>query len=145
MGFWKKLFRADDNPVDYYDEGVQLLASGKYHEALTSLRLALRDTPEDAAALQQMAIVYTRIGMSDEAIRTYRKVLSSDAHAAGAHYGLAFLFLRNGRPDEATTHLRAFLEEPPDGPEASRHIEHARTTLMELETGGSDAAKGAIP
>ena len=145
MGIWKKLFRPEEDAVDYYDEGVQLLAAGKYHEALTSLRLAQREAPDDPAVLQQMAIVYTRIGMSDEAIRTYRKVLATDANAAGAHYGLAFLFLHEGRSDEATKHLRAFLSEPPDGPEATRHIEHARNTLLELETGGSDAAKGAIP
>lgn len=144
MGFWKKLIGQDEDAPDYYEEGVTLLSTGKYHEALTSLRLALRDTPDDSAVLQQMAIVYTRIGMSDEAMRTYRKVLANDPNAAGAHYGLAFLLLRDGKTDEATGHLRAFLAEPPPGPEAMRHIEHAKTTLLELETGG-DAAKGAIP
>lgn len=144
MGIWKKLLGQDADAVDYYQEGVELLSSGKYHEALTSLRLALRDTPEDSAVLQQMAIVYTRIGMADEAMRTYRKVLTNDPGAAGAHYGLAFLLLREGRSEEASGHLRAFLAEPPGGPEASRHVEHAKTTLQELETGG-DAAKGAIP
>jgi Tfp pilus assembly protein PilF len=144
MGFWKKLLGQDEDAVDYYEEGVSLLGSGKYHEALTSLRLALRDTPDDSAVLQQMAIVYTRIGMSDEAMRTYRKVLANDDQAAGAHYGLAFLLLRDGKPEEAMQHLRAFLAEPPDGVDATRHIEHAKSTLQELETGG-DAAKGAIP
>jgi tetratricopeptide (TPR) repeat protein len=144
MGIWKKLLGQDQDAVDYYEEGVALLGSGKYHEALTSLRLALRDTPDDLAVLQQMAIVYTRIGMSDEAMRTYRKVLAIDEHAAGAHYGLAFLLLRDGKPDDAKEHLRTFLAEPPDGPEAARHIEHAKSTLDSLEAGG-DTAKGAIP
>ena len=144
MGFWKKLFRQDTEAVDYYDEGVDLLNAGKYHEALTSLRLALRDTPADAAVLQQIAIVHTRIGMTDEAVRTYRKALAADARASGAHYGLAFLFLHDGRLEEAMLHLRAFLSDPPQGPEAQRHIEHARETLAELES-GSDDLKGAIP
>jgi tetratricopeptide (TPR) repeat protein len=144
MGIWKKLLGQDEDAVDYYEEGVALLGSGKYHEALTSLRLALRDTPDDSAVLQQMAIVYTRIGMSDEAMRTYRKVLANDGQAAGAHYGLAFLLLRDGKPEEAMQHLRAFLAEPPDGVDATRHIEHAKSTLAELEAGG-DTAQGAIP
>ncbi len=144
MGIWKKLLGQEEDAVDYYEEGVGLLAAGKYHEALTSLRLALREAPDDSAVLQQMAIVYTRIGMSDEAMRTYRKVLANDTRAAGAHYGLAFLLLRDGKRDEATQHLRAFLAEPPDGAEAERHIEHAKATLQQLDTGG-DAAKGAIP
>jgi tetratricopeptide (TPR) repeat protein len=132
MGIWKKLFGNAGDGVDYYREGVELLGAGKYHEALTSFRLALRDSPQDMAVLQQIAITYTRIGMTDEAVKTYRTVLSSHPSAAGAHYGLAFLLLRQGRADEASRHLRAFLDTPPEGPEARRHVAHARETLEEL-------------
>lgn len=138
MGFWKRLFKDDSSTkVDYYDEGLQLLKSGKYHEALTSLRLALRAAPSDPAILQQMAIAYTRIGMTDEAMRTYRAVLSQDAAAPGAHYGLAFLLLRDGERAGAVDHLRAFLAAPPQGPEALEHIAHAQQTLADL----TDAAE----
>jgi tetratricopeptide (TPR) repeat protein len=142
MGLFKNLFKADSkNQVDYYREGLELLNVGKYHEALTSFRLALRETPRDTAVLQQMAITYTRIGMTDEAIKTYRSVLDVDAGVPGAHYGLAFLLLRDGRNSEALDHLKAFLDRPPQGPEARRHIDHARQTLAELQndTGGSSA------
>jgi tetratricopeptide (TPR) repeat protein len=132
MGIWKKLFGNDGAGVDYYREGVELLNVGKYHEALTSFRLALRDSPQDMAVLQQIAITYTRIGMTDEAVKTYRTVLSSHPSAAGAHYGLAFLLLRQGRADEASRHLRAFLDAPPEGAEARRHVAHAQETLDEL-------------
>jgi tetratricopeptide (TPR) repeat protein len=142
MGLFKNLFKADNkNQVDYYREGLELLNVGKYHEALTSFRLALRETPRDTAVLQQMAITYTRIGMTDEAIKTYRSVLDVDAGVPGAHYGLAFLLLRDGRSSEALDHLKAFLDHPPQGPEARRHIDHARQTLAELQNdaGGSSA------
>jgi tetratricopeptide (TPR) repeat protein len=135
MSIWKRLFGHDKETVDYYDEGLELLNAGKYHEALTSFRLALRDTPFDATVLQQIAITYTRIGMTDEAIRTYRKALTADSTASGAHYGLAFLLLREGRPDEAAKHLRTFLDSPPDGAEAQRHIEHAREALKQFDEG----------
>lgn len=135
MAFWKKLFGDDAEDVDYYREGLELLKVGKYHEALTSLRLALREAPRDVAVLQQMAIAYTRIGMTDEANRTYRQVLELDTTASGAHYGLAFLLLRDGRRDEAERHLRAFLASPPQGVEAERHITHARETLDGLQAG----------
>ena len=66
MAFWKKLFGSvDDRLVDYYDEGVALVQDAKYHEALTSFRLALKSAPGDAVVLQQIAICYTRIGMVD--------------------------------------------------------------------------------
>ena len=133
MSLWKKLFNSgDEDKVDYYEEGLELLKVSKFHEALTSFRLALRDAPRDAAVLQQMAITYTRIGMTDEALRTYRSVLEYDRQASGAHYGMAFLLLKEGRPDDAADHLRAFLENPPSGADASRHIEHARQTLAEI-------------
>lgn len=140
MGIWKKLFGNDTEKVDYYREGVELLAVGKYHEALTSLRLALRESPQDVAVLQQIAIAYTRIGMTDEAVKTYRSVLATQPRAAGAHYGLAFLLLRQGRSDEAGEHLRAFLAAPPDGPEARRHVAHAKETLEELTRGMAPGA-----
>lgn len=133
MSLWKKLFNSGNGDrVDYYEEGLELLKVGKFHEALTSFRLALREAPRDAAILQQMAITYTRIGMTDEALRTYRSVLEYDHQASGAHYGMAFLLLKEGKSDDAADHLRAFLEHPPTGADANRHIEHARQTLAEI-------------
>ena len=135
MSWWSDLFsrgHESARPVDYYAEGVQLLRTGHYHEAVTSFRLALREDPNDAAVLQQIAIAYTRIGMTDEATRTYRTVLQNDPKASGAHYGLAFLLLREGRGQEAAAHLRTFLEVAPRTADAARHIEHARKTLREI-------------
>lgn len=136
MSWWKNLVagRSDvstDKP-DYYQEGVQLIREEKYHEALTSFRLALREKPNDTDVLLQMAMVYTRIGTTDEAIRSYRRVLEIKPHASGAHYGLAFLLLGRGQRDDAVMHLRAFLARPPKVPGAERHVEHARATLAEL-------------
>ncbi len=143
MAMWKKLFGArDEEKVDYYREGLELLKVEKYHEALTSFRLALREAPNDQAVSQQIAITYTRIGMFDEAKKTYRGVLERDAAASGAHYGLAFLLLREGREEEAVQHLRAFLAQPPEGPEAQRHIQHARGKLAELTGAPSEADGG---
>ncbi len=143
MAMWKKLFGArDEDKVDYYREGLELLKVAKYHEALTSFRLALRESPNDQAVSQQIAITYTRIGMTDEAKKTYRSVLERDPHAAGAHYGLAFLLLRDGREAEAVEHLRAFLAQAPEGEEAQRHIDHAKETLAEI-TGAPSEVDGA--
>jgi Flp pilus assembly protein TadD len=116
---------------DYYEEGAALLQQEKYHEALTSFRLALRESPNDTDVLQQIAVTYTRIGMTDEAMKTYRRVLELKPHAAGAHYGLAFLLLQQGNQDQAVAHLRAFLARPPAS-NADRHLAHARATLAEL-------------
>jgi Flp pilus assembly protein TadD len=144
MPFWKKLFGDDtEEKVDYYREGLELLQVSKYHEALTSFRLALRESPADEAVLQQIAITYTRIGMTEEAARTYRTVLAHHADSPGAHYGLAFLLLHDNRKEDAVEHLRSFLAAPPAGPEAQRHIDHARRTLEELTAPADGAAAPA--
>lgn len=139
MAFWKKLISSDDpKAVDYYREGLDLLEAGKFHDALTSFRLALKESPGDAVVLQQIAICYTRIGLTDDAAKTYRHVLQKDPKAAGAHYGLAFILLRSDRPDESIPHLEAFLSNAPQEPDASAHVEHARMTLARLRAGQHD-------
>jgi len=142
MSWWRQLIPGGSGPEppspDYYEEGVNLLREEKFHEALTSFRLALRESPNDTDVLQQIAVTYTHIGMTDEAIRTYRRVLELKPHASGAHYGLAFLLLQRGSADAAVTHLRAFLSRPPGTPGAERHVAHARFTLAEL-TGEGEA------
>lgn len=147
MSWWKKLFGGSDasERVDYYEEGLALMSEGKHHEALTSFRLALRESPGDPVVLQQIAIAYTRIGMSDEAAKTYRHVLQKNPKASGAHYGLAFLLVRAGKGREAIPHLEAFLADPPEGPDAGDHISHARATLAEITgeaEGGPDRGPG---
>jgi Flp pilus assembly protein TadD len=142
MTWWKNIIpgRGDDpaEKTDYYEEGTDLLRQEKFHEALTSFRLALREEPNDTDVLQQIAVAYTRIGMTDEAVRTYRRVLELKPHSSGAHYGLSFLLLQRGNRDEAIAHLRAFLARPPQVPGAERHLHHARETLSEL-TGEGEA------
>jgi len=140
MTWLNKLFGTsrDDGSVDYYTEGLDLLNDGKFHEALTSFRLALKEAPGDPVVLQQIAISYTRIGMTDEAAKTYRHVLKSRPDAAGAHYGLAFLYLRAGQHEEALRHLRAFLANAPDDDVAEEHVSHARATMAQLTGGEMD-------
>ena len=139
MSVWKKLFSGGvgEGRVDYYEEGMDLLSDGKFHDALTSLRLALKENPGDPVILQQIAIAYTRIGMTDEAAKTYRHVLQKNPRASGAHYGLAFLLIRSGQSKDAVPHLKAFLAHPPEGPEATQHIHHAQSTLSQI-TGQAD-------
>jgi len=128
MSFWKKLLGGENSHgrIDYYAEGMELLSVGKFHEA-----------PGDPVVLQQIAVAYTRIGMTDEAAKTYRHVLQKSPNASGAHYGLAFLMIRAGQAKGAVPHLKSFLAHPPSGPDAAQHVEHAQSTLAQL-TGQSD-------
>jgi|TARA_B110000116_G_scaffold247229_1_gene239471 tetratricopeptide (TPR) repeat protein len=139
MAWWQRFFNnsRDKDRTPYYEEGLALVGEDKLHEALTSFRLALKQSPGDTIVLQQIAIVYTKIGMIEEAVKTYKHVVNKDPQTAGAHYGLAFLLVRTGKDLEAIPHLRAFLENAPAGKEAAEHVSHARETLARL-TGEED-------
>src|SRR6266581_4777677 len=152
MGFWRRLFGggssggSDDlkpQRLDYLNEALALERQGDYDAALTSYRLALRDLPNDARILQNMAIAFTKTRRFDEAIRHYRRALELDTTLAGAHYGLAFLLLKRGDPDGATQHLRAFLTHPPKGPDAQKWIEHATQALRDLGASGGGPTQAA--
>ncbi len=150
MGFWRRLFggqSGDLHPqrLDYLNEALALERQGDYEAALTSYRLALRDHPNDARILQNMAIAFTKTARLDEAIRHYRRALELDDTLAGAHYGLAFLLMKRGDPDGAAQHLRAFLAQPPRGPDAQRWVEHATSALRELGANPPAAAPPAPP
>jgi len=137
MGFWRRLFGgwSDDlkpQRLDYLNEALALERQGDFDAALTSYRLALRDDPDDARILQNMAIAYTKLNRHEEAIRCYRRALEVQPSLSGAHYGLAYLLLNRGDHEGATTHLESFLAAPPSGAEADRWVEHARETLTTL-------------
>lgn len=149
MGWWpfSRGLRGLGEPPDYYREGLKLTGERKYHEALTSFRLALRQRPEDAEIMEQMAVVYTRIGIPEEAVKFYRLAIETGNHSPGAHYGLGFLLLRRGDEEGARWQLERFLSDPPRGEEASAHVEHARKTLLRLsgEEGDEDRKDGEGP
>ena len=145
MPWWSFLTGAgakEEERPDYYREGLELAAEERYHEALTSLRLALRERPGDVATLEQMAIVYTRMGMTDEAIKMYQRALEKDPGSAGAHYGIAFLYLNRGRDTEAAVHLDAFLRSGADIPGSEKHASHARETLERLRSKDAGTPSG---
>ena len=138
MSFWDRLRRSKSpgrsEKTDFLSEGLALEKQGDYDAALTSYRLALRESPTRHKALEYMAIAHSKQGQTDDAIRCYRRALSIEPKLSGAHYGLAFLLLKRGDVSDAAFHLEAFLMDPPEGPEVQRWIQHAKKTLDELHT-----------
>ena len=136
MSFWDR-FRGgkaqggSGNP-DYLSEGLALEKQGDYDAALTSYRLALRESPNSVRVLENMAIAFSKTGQLDDAIRSYKRALSIEPKLSGAHYGLAYLLIKRGEINDAAYHLEAFLMDAPSGPEAERWVAHAKQTLDEL-------------
>ena len=140
MSFWDRLTGGKSKPstenLDYLNEALALERQGDFDAALTSYRLALRQTPNNHKVLLNMAIAYSKLGQMDEAIRCYRRALAIEPGLSGAHYGLAFLLLRRGEVNDATQHLEAFLSDPPHSAESERWVKHAQKTLDDLKSAG---------
>lgn len=138
MSWWSRLLGdksgGDLKPkrLDYLSEALTLERQGDYDAALTSYRLALRDSPNEPKIHMNMAIAFSRTGRQEEAIRSYRRALDIAPELSGAHYGLAFLLIKRNETSEAVKHLEAFLTRPPKGGEAERWIQHAKETLEAL-------------
>ena len=138
MSWWSRLLgdKSDGDPkpkrLDYLSEALTLERQGDYDAALTSYRLALRDSPNEPKIHMNMAIAFSRTGRQEEAMRSYRRALDIAPELSGAHYGLAFLLMKRNELDEAVSHLEAFLDNPPRGAEAERWVQHARETLDSL-------------
>jgi tetratricopeptide (TPR) repeat protein len=147
MSFWDRLTGGKPKPtsdnLDYLNEALALERQGDFDAALTSYRLALRQTPNNHKVLQNMAIAYSKLGQMDEAIRCYRRALAIEPKLSGAHYGLAFLLLRRGDVSDAAFHLEAFLMDPPRSAEAERWVKHAQKTLDEMK--GESPSTGSQP
>jgi len=144
MSWWSRLLGGKSDHeikpqrLDYLNEALALERQGDFDAALTSYRLALRDKPDDYRVLQNMAIAYTKTGRTEEAVRSYRRALDIKPTLSGAHYGLAFLLLKRGEQAEAEHHLEAFLQQPPNTPEAERWVRHAEETLGRLRSATAD-------
>ncbi len=131
MSFWRRLFGSNPSEslrpqrLDYLNEALALERQGDYEAALTSYRLALRDHPTDPKILQNMAIAYTKTGLTDEAIRHYRRALELDPNLVGAHYGMAFLLMKKGE-SRAGRLAPACVPGPPAAGDRRRALDQAR-------------------
>jgi Flp pilus assembly protein TadD len=141
MSWWSRLLGdksdGDLKPkrLDYLSEALTLEKQGDFDAALTSYRLALRDSPSEPKIHMNMAIAFSRTGRLEEAVRSYRRALEIAPELPGAHYGLAFLLIkRNERNErnEAMVHLESFLAHPPKGAEGEKWVQHAQDTLRSL-------------
>ncbi|MFN8580788.1 MAG: tetratricopeptide repeat protein [Gemmatimonadaceae bacterium] len=138
MSWWSRLIggRSDSElkpqRLDYLKEALMLERQGDLDAALTSYRLAHRDKPDDVQVLENMAIVCSKMGRTDEAVRWYRRALDLKPTLPAAHYGLAFILLKRGDRDGAKSHLEGFLTAAPGDPHMSAWVDRARTTLEQL-------------
>ncbi|WP_207482403.1 tetratricopeptide repeat protein [Arenibaculum pallidiluteum] len=107
------------------DEGVELLSSGRYEEAVEVLLTALDERPDHAPTLNNLGVALRGAGRRDEALETFRDAVAAAPDHGPSATNLAKTLLSARRLEEA---LEA----------AERAVE------LRPEDGGSLAALGVI-
>ncbi|MBI4299897.1 MAG: tetratricopeptide repeat protein [Chloroflexi bacterium] len=110
--------------------------AGHAHEALFSLREAIRLTPEPAYRCQ-LANLLEKVGRRDEAIEELRRAVEARPDSGQAHVALGMMLQQEGRLSDALEELRAAIRAEPDNSEAHLHLarccriagQHQRATL----------------
>jgi tetratricopeptide (TPR) repeat protein len=85
----------------YYTKGVDLTREGRYSDALSSLRKAVRSHPDYGDAYYNMGVIYHALELDEEAIKAYEKAIRINPLDAAAHNNLGNIYIRQNRLSEA--------------------------------------------
>lgn len=119
--------------------GASHLAAGRPHEAVATLREALREKPDDAMAMYRLAVALTHTGDDEEAIELFRKALVElDQFNPGLTRAAAFMQAK-GLTQEARGLYEQVLRNNPYDMNAA--FELAR---MDMSEGRMDAAAARL-
>jgi tetratricopeptide (TPR) repeat protein len=102
-----------------YRDGLALLNSGKYQEALKEFRISSEVSPGKPEPLYLEGVALTLMGRVMEANQAFQRALTVNSGFWIARRGLATNYLHDGRVDAAATELRTVLKEAPADPLAN--------------------------
>ncbi len=94
--------------------GFALSSSGRYGEAVSALREALRLYPNRVNGLSNLAVAYARAGEPGQAIATYRRVLAIKPDCVPCLSNMALIQLQAGNMEAALTATRKALKQKPE-------------------------------
>ena len=107
----------DRNPgcwMAHYNLGVVLADQGRFSEAATQFRRAVKTRPEDGKSHNNLGAALIREGRLDEATAEFRQALKILATDVDAHSNLAMVLQSQGKIDEAIVHYQRVVELKPD-------------------------------
>lgn len=109
--------------------GRKYIESGRFQDAATILKKALKINPYDDLTICLMAQVQYEMGERDKAINTISKILSRKPDFIPAWFTLANATLKGGEHTDAAECFRKILELQPDNAEAKKGLEAAEKSL----------------
>ncbi|MGC8659439.1 MAG: tetratricopeptide repeat protein, partial [Desulfomonilaceae bacterium] len=103
--------KAQEEPVEFYNKGVEALAQDRLDDAISLFKQAVKVDPVDHYAYNNLGVAYKRKGDYDKAIENYSRALEimPDYYAARVNRGIARF--RRGDYDLALEDLEAVLRQ----------------------------------
>jgi tetratricopeptide (TPR) repeat protein len=98
------------------------IAGDRLAEAERQLNQILKETPEEATALNLLGALRAKQGRLEEAEALFTRAVRSDAGLAGAHMNLAHLYLLRREPEKSVAQLREVLRLEPSNAEAAYRL-----------------------
>jgi tetratricopeptide (TPR) repeat protein len=127
-------------------QGILLAQSGKWEEALTAFRQALRISPDPATIYFNVAQVYLGQGDFENAEEALTRTLQVDPKHQGALLNLGILYERQGKLEEALRVYEAARDTQPANAEGVNAAVSAQTVRgrMAVQSGNLDEALEAF-
>ncbi len=116
-----------------FDLGTVLAMQGRLDDAVSTLRLALRLTPDSAEAHNHLGGVLFRLGRQDEAAASLREAVRCDPSHPMAPSALGYLLSMQGRYAEMADVFRSLTRIRPDHLVAHLRLGEALVSLGRLE------------
>jgi len=114
--------------AQHIDWGVALFREKRYPDAQKEFMEALRMSPGNALAANNVGYTYAKMERFDEAVKWFDKTLQLDPRRAIAHANLGDAYLSLGRTDEARREFEKYLELQP----AAKYAVTVREKLQRL-------------
>jgi tetratricopeptide (TPR) repeat protein len=112
--FRKILTTAPRHPDALHLLGLIAYHDGRYGEAVSLIRRAIRHNPKSARLYNSLAQALLAQGDADAAIRNYRMALAHEPQHPDVHANLGLAHRTQGRIDAAQSHYREALMADPD-------------------------------
>jgi tetratricopeptide (TPR) repeat protein len=104
------------NLAEQSNHAGELMASGRYEEAIPIYRALVKAVPGNAGLVTNLGVACHMAGHEQEAITQFTKALKLDPHNVPAHLYLGYAYLSLGEPEKAIPHLNvAVRADPADG------------------------------
>lgn len=106
----------------HFEKGVALSSEGRYGEALSALKKAVRAYRDYGDAYYNLGVVYHTLGLDEEAVKAYERAIEINPRDAGAHNNLGNMYIRQTRLSEAIRELEEAVRINPDYERARQNL-----------------------